>query len=133
MMEANHLEMKVVMEEMKRVRAFVFSLTREAHLSEAQAQDLHLIVEEAIANIVNYSGATRMSLSALHENGCLYITVTDDGTPFDPTQYPPPNLTVPAEERQVGGLGIHYMNTMSDGLVYRREDGMNILTIKKLI
>ena len=90
---------------------------------------LFLVVEEAVANVVNYSGASAMTLKAWHEDDGLKISVADDGIPFDPTHYPPPNLNVPGEERQEGGLGIHYIRTMASGVAYRRENGNNILTL----
>lgn len=127
------LELKVMLEEVKRARAFALSLADEVGLNERQTHDLHLIVEEAVANIVNYSGATVMVLCAWEEGGSLYISFTDDGIPFDPTQHPAPDLTLPIYERPIGGLGIHYIRTMSDGVTYRREDGKNILTIWKKI
>lgn len=126
------LNLKVVMEEMERVRMFVFSIADSAGLNKRKTQELHLVIEEAVVNVVNYSSATMMELRAWQEGDSLYVAVTDDGIPFDPTQYPPPDLTVPGHERQVGGLGIHYIRKMSDGVAYRREDGKNILTIKKL-
>lgn len=127
------LELKVMSEEVMRARAFALSLADEAGLNESQTYDLHLIVEEAVANIVNYSGATVMVLCAWKEDGCLYISFTDDGIPFDPTQHLVRDLTLPIYERPIGGLGIHYIRTMSDGVTYRREDGKNILTIRKNI
>ena len=56
------LELKVEMDEVKRARAFVLSIADGAGLSERQTQNLHLVVEEAVANIVNYSGATQLLL-----------------------------------------------------------------------
>ena len=132
-MTIGQLDIDVVMEEMKRVRTFVLSIAGKAGLGERQTQELHLVVEEAVANVVNYSGATTMSLCAWQENDSLYVSVTDDGVPFDPTQYPPPNLNVPGEERQAGGLGIHYIRSMSDGVTYCRNDNRNVLTIHKKI
>ena len=123
------MTLKVEIEEMMRARAFALSTASEAGLDERRAKGLQLIVEEAVVNVINYSGATTMELDAWQENGCLYLSVTDDGTPFDPTQYPSPDLSVPGEQRQIGGLGIHYIRKMSDGMTYRREDGRNILTI----
>lgn len=58
------LELKVEMGEVRRARAFADSIADDAGLSERQVQNLHLVVEEAVANIVNYSGATMMELSA---------------------------------------------------------------------
>lgn len=68
------LELKVEMEEMKRVRAFALSVADKAGLDEFQSQELHLVVEEAVANIVNYSGATKLEVNAWQENNCLYKT-----------------------------------------------------------
>ena len=127
------LERKVEMGEVRRVRAFVLSISDDAGLSERQAQNLRLVVEEAVANIVNYSGATMMELRAWQEDGSLYVSFADDGIPFDPTQHPEPDLTLPIEERAIGGLGIHYIRKMSDGVAYRREDGKNILTVWKAL
>lgn len=132
MMMKAKLDLKVMMEEIDRVRAFVFSMADEAGLGKLQTHQLHLIVEEAVANVVNYSGATMMSLSAWLEGDSIFVSVTDDGVPFDPTQYPSPNLNVPVEERKIGGLGIHYIHKMSDEVTYRREDGKNILTMRKV-
>lgn len=127
------LELKVEMGEVRLVRAFVLSISDEAGLSERQAQNLRLVVEEAVANIVNYSGATLMELRAWQEDGSLYVSFTDDGIPFDPTQHPEPDLTLPIEKRVIGGLGIHYIRKMSDGMAYRRQDGRNILTVWKTL
>lgn len=127
------LDLEVKMEEMKRVKAFALSIASEAGLNKRQTQDLHLIAEEAMSNIVNYSGATTMSISTWQENNRLYVAFIDNGAPFDPTQYPSPNLNVPASERKIGGLGIYYIRTLTDSMEYRREDGKNILRISKLI
>lgn len=123
------LELKVVMEEIKRARAFVLSIAEDAGLNERQSFDLHLIVEEAVTNIIHYSGATMMELNAWTENNHLYVSFIDDGIPFDPTQYPSPDLTVPVSQRKIGGLGIYYMHIKSDSMTYCRKDGKNILTI----
>ena len=125
------LELKVEMDEVRRARAFALDMAAFAGLDERQTQNLHLVVEEAVANIVNYSGATMMELCAWLEDGCLWVSFTDDGTPFDPTLHPEPDLTQPIAMRAIGGLGIHYIRKMSDGVAYRRQDGKNVLTVWK--
>ena len=127
------LELKVEMEEVRRARAFALSIADNAGLSEREAQNLHLVVEEAVANIVNYSGATMMELSAWQEDGSLYVSFCDDGMAFDPTRHPEPDLTLPIALRAVGGLGIHYIRQMTDGMAYRRQEGKNILTVRKTL
>ena len=127
------LELKVDMDEVRRARAFALSIADDAGLSERQTQNLHLVVEEAVANIVNYSGAATMELFSWQEDGCLYVSFADDGIPFDPTQHPEPDLTLPVALRAIGGLGIHYIRKMSDGMAYRRQDGRNVLTVWKTL
>ena len=127
------LELKVEMGEVRRARAFALSMAVDAGLSERQTLNLHLIAEEAATNIVNYSGATMMELCAWQKDGSLYLSFADDGIPFDPTLHPEPDLTLPIEQRAIGGLGIYYIRKLSDGMTYRRQDGKNILTIWKTL
>ena len=61
------------------------------------------------------------------------ITLTDSGVPFDPLQKPDPDTSLPAEEREIGGLGIFLVKKTMDDVIYRREDGRNLLTIRKKI
>lgn len=126
------LDLEVNLEEVVRVRAFALSIAAEAGLNERQGHDLHLVCEEAVTNIVNYSGATRMSLKAWQEDNSLYMSFIDDGVPFDPTQYPPPDFSIPVKERRIGGLGIHYIRKLTDSMTYSREEGKNVLTISIL-
>ena len=59
------------------------------------------------------------------------ITFMDGGKPFDPTKKADPNVTLSAEERQIGGLGIFMTKKMMDDVNYEYIDGKNILTLKK--
>jgi anti-sigma regulatory factor (Ser/Thr protein kinase) len=59
------------------------------------------------------------------------MTVTDHGVPFDPTAAPAPDITLPAEERSIGGLGIFLTRTLMDGFRYERVGGTNVLTLEK--
>ena len=61
------------------------------------------------------------------------ITFIDKGVPYDPLTRPDPDITLSAEERQIGGLGIYMVKRSMDDLAYRREDGRNVLTIRKRI
>ena len=55
----------------------------------------------------------------------------DHGIPYNPLEKADPDTTLSAEERQIGGLGIFMVKKSMDDMKYRREDGMNILTIRK--
>ena len=67
------------------------------------------------------------------DNGQLHIIITDKGTPFDPTAKADVDTTLSAEERSIGGLGIHLMHHYMDSITYERKDGQNVLTMTKKI
>lgn len=63
----------------------------------------------------------------------MTFQMTDSGIPFDPLSKPDPDITLPAEERQIGGLGIYMMKRTKDEVRYCYEDGQNRLTMKKAL
>ncbi len=63
----------------------------------------------------------------------VLLTFTDEGVPFDPLQRSDPDITLSAEERKIGGLGIFLVRKIMDDVRYIREDGKNILRIRKKI
>jgi sigma-B regulation protein RsbU (phosphoserine phosphatase) len=62
-----------------------------------------------------------------------YITfvLSDSGMPFDPTQKEEVDTTLPAEQRKIGGLGIHLVRRIMDSVSYEYKDNKNILTLRK--
>ena len=119
--------------DLHQLEAFVEAVGNRAHLSDHETPRLRLAVEEAVTNVIRYAHATSIRLDSEVRDGVLHITLTDDGQPFDPTQAPDVDTTVPADQRVEGGLGILFMRRMSDALTYRREGERNVLTIKKKI
>ena len=61
------------------------------------------------------------------------ISFIDGGKPFDPTAKPDPDVTLSAEEREIGGLGIFMTKKIMDEVRYEYAGGKNILTMKKFI
>ena len=61
------------------------------------------------------------------------ITFIDHGKPYDPLAKEDPDVTLSADDRPVGGLGIFLVRKTMDSMEYRRENGFNILTIRKKI
>lgn len=91
-------------------------------------------VEEVFVNIAHYAygdavGSMKLSLSAC--DGGVEIEFRDRGIPFDPLAREDPDISLSAEERKVGGLGIYMVKQTMDDVTYRYEDGQNILTLKK--
>lgn len=130
---ASQLSISPTIDEIDRLKPFVTGAATQAGLSQKETKRLRAAVEEALANVINYSGATTIALKAEEADGQLIITIDDDGLPFDPTQDSATDLTIPADQRPPGGMGIHMMQRMTDGLSYQRHDGHNILKLFKNI
>ncbi len=99
---------------------------------------LRLSIEETVENVVQYAykdGIGWMEVGTdLDVNGLmLTITLKDAGKPFNPLEKEDPDINLPLEEREIGGLGIYLCKQLMDEVQYRYEDGCNILTMKKEI
>jgi len=97
---------------------------------------LALAIEEAATNVIGNAFADlpppHVIIVRLNITPQLLVAeIIDNGRPFDPTAVPPPDLTLPLEQRTPGGLGIHLMRSMVDRLQYRRSSGRNRLRLEK--
>ena len=95
-------------------------------------------IEEVFVNVAHYAygdGEGDMSLSIGFDEESRIITfrMTDKGVPFDPLAKPDPDITLSAEEREIGGLGIFITKKTMDSVTYAYENGENILTMTKEI
>jgi anti-sigma regulatory factor (Ser/Thr protein kinase) len=108
----------------------VFCATRA--LSSRTAHRFNLALEEVLANVIAYAfpagGRHEIDVRIAHRDGRLHATVSDDGVAFNPLTRPTPDLRAPIEQRQVGGLGIHLLRTLTDTADYRRDGDRNVLT-----
>ena len=104
---------------------------------KAQMQ-IDVAADEIMANISGYAytpgtGDVTVGFSYDETSQTAAVTFTDSGIPFDPLQKEEPDVTLGAEERAIGGLGIFLVRKTMDEVIYRREGEMNILTIRKKI
>jgi sigma-B regulation protein RsbU (phosphoserine phosphatase) len=114
---------------------FVKGVSARVGLDDRAAKALRLAVEEAVVNVIDYAYPAgtegEVTVRARSDGKTLRMTVTDRGIPFDPTAALAPDITLPAEDRPIGGLGIHLSRTLTDGFRYERVDGTNVLTLEK--
>ncbi len=99
---------------------------------------LRLSIEEAVENVVRYAydggiGWLEAGTNLDHDTLVLTIELRDAGVPFNPLEMEDPDTLLPAEERNIGGLGIFLCKKMMDSIRYRYEDGNNVLTMTKKI
>ena len=91
-------------------------------------------VEEMYVNVAHYAYGDNVGeviLTTDYTDGMFAITLTDCGMPFDPLKKDDPDITLSAEERNIGGLGIYMVKKSMDEVSYVREDNKNIFTMKK--
>ena len=112
-----------------------------AGMEQRALKKTEVAIEEAVVNIVNYSGADWMEIQVecgKREEGStksktLCVTLRDNGGMFDPTKQAQVDTDAVTAERQIGGLGIALLRQIADELFYRRANATNELTIIKHI
>lgn len=95
-------------------------------------------VEEVFVNIARYAyaggdGDVTLSIALSEKDSTVTFRISDRGIPFDPLQKPDPDITLSADEREIGGLGILITKKTMDTVSYAYENGQNILTMTKKI
>ena len=104
-------------------------------LMKTQAQ-IEVAVEELFVNIANYAydkvnGMVTVQVSVYEAPLRVEITFIDNGKQYDPLANPDPDISLPAQRRKIGGLGIFMVKKSMDDVCYEYKDGKNILLIKK--
>lgn len=95
-------------------------------------------VEEIFINIASYAytpkiGKVEITAELQETPPALVLTFRDSGIPYDPVAKEDPNLHIPVEERELGGLGIYMTKQFMDEVLYEYREGNNILTLKKFL
>ena len=102
---------------------------------------INLALEEAVTNVMLYAypgqhGSVLVEFAQMtgpQTATRLIFTITDSGVPFDPTQRPEADISSSAEEREIGGLGIHLVRQIMSEVLYERKEDKNVLTLIKNI
>ena len=115
---------------------FVETVCEEKGLDMALTMNLNLALEEAVVNVMSYAypdSQGDVKVDIMIDDQKVVSILTDSGIPFDPTQKGDVDTTLPAEERPIGGLGIHLVKQIMDKVSYQYVDNQNILTLEKNI
>lgn len=123
--------------EISKLNEFIDALGEDFSLAPDIVFNLNLVLEEAVVNIINYAYPKEehqyIYLSAKMNDGSIVLILTDTGKEFDPTAAPEADITLSADERQIGGLGIFLIRQIMNEVRYERIDGKNVLTLEKKI
>ncbi|MBP5514917.1 MAG: SpoIIE family protein phosphatase [Bacteroidaceae bacterium] len=122
-------------QETPRLGTFVEEVCECLGFDNQTTMKINLAIEEAVVNVMNYAypegeqGEVRISAEANDQR--LKFVISDDGRPFDPTIHGQVNISQSAEERSIGGLGIHLMRSIMDSINYERVNDQNVFTLRK--
>ena len=117
------------------VSAFIDEKLEEAGSSMKVQMQIDVAVEEIFVNIASYAYGGKEGLAEIFfdidSDKKVNITFVDSGVPYDPLKKDDPDVTLSADERQIGGLGIFMVKKTMDDMVYEYKDGKNRLTLIK--
>lgn len=136
--EQKSLVVDATLENLNKVISFVEKQLKAADCPAKIIRQISVSVEEIYVNVVNYAyGGTVGSceitsrLEISNEENRFILTVSDRGKPFNPIEEAAPDITLPLQERRIGGLGIFMVKESMDEISYERISGCNVLTIIK--
>ena len=130
------LTIEAEVENLDNVLAFVDEELEKFDCPPKIQVQIDVAVEELFVNIAHYAykpekGNATIKVEVQESPLSVFITFVDNGVPYDPLAKPDPDVTLSAEEREVGGLGIFMVKKSMDDIKYEYKDGKNILTITK--
>ncbi len=126
------------LENLTQVASFVEEICEELGLGADWVFNLNLVLEEAMTNVIMYAYPEGEKheiwlLVQKEPDSMLTLVLEDEGIAFDPTEVPDADVTLSAEERPIGGLGIFLIRQIMDEVTYERANNRNILTMRKNI
>jgi anti-sigma regulatory factor (Ser/Thr protein kinase) len=122
--------------EVAKLSSFVEAFGVAEGLAPEVVYSLNLALDEVVTNVIRYAHeddgrehpiVVRLAL----ERDVVTAEVEDDGRAFNPLEAPAPDLDGSLDERRIGGLGIFLVRSVMNSVEYRREDGRNVLIMKK--
>ena len=126
------------LDQLDEVLAFVDGGLEALNCPMKTQMQIDVAVEELFVNIASYAykpgtGEATIRMETEDDPLAVAITFIDSGVPYNPLLKPDPDVTLPAEDRQIGGLGIYMVKKSMDSMDYEYRDGQNILRIRKAL
>ena len=122
-------------EEIPQLNVFIDEVCEAVGLGMSDTMSVNLALEEAVVNVMDYAyppdSQGEVTIEAEADDERMKFVITDHGIPFDPTAKAEVDTTLGLEERPTGGLGIHLVRQIMDSINYERENGKNVLTLRK--
>ena len=132
----NELEIEASVDQLQNVIDFVVSHLEAVDCPPKAQMQMEVAIEEIFVNIAHYAyapsiGKATVRVEVSGDPVTVSITFMDRGTPYDPLKKDDPDVTLSADDRQIGGLGVFMTKKIMDDVSYEYKNGQNILTLKK--
>ena len=132
------LTVDAAIENIPAVTAFVEEQLEQVGCPMKAQMQIDIAIDELFSNIAQYAyspktGKATVRVEMTEDPMAVVITFIDNGIPYDPLAKADPNVSLPADDRQIGGLGIFMVKKSMDEINYEYKNGQNVLTIKKHI
>ena len=136
--DADEFTITARVENLNDVLAFVDERLEKLDCPVKIQTQIDVAVEELFVNIAHYAyepeeGDATIRFTSEEDGAIAAITFIDSGIPYNPLEKPDPDVSLSAEERQIGGLGIYMVKNSMDAVEYDHTDGHNVLTIRKKV
>ena len=137
-MHMKELTLEARIENLASVLSFIDAELEAAGCPMREQMQIDVAAEEIFANIASYAyapgtGSATVGIETSADPFSATIVFSDSGVPYDPLSREDPDVTLPAEERDVGGLGVYMTKKLMDCVSYEYSDGKNILTLRKTV
>lgn len=132
------LTIEAVVENIAVVTAFVDEQLEQLNCPAKIQMQVDVAIDEVFGNISHYAykpktGVATVRVEVAKNPLAVVITFIDNGVKYNPLAKADPDVTLPAKEREIGGLGIYMVKKCMDAVSYEYRDGQNILRIRKNI
>lgn len=132
------LTVEAVVENIGKVTEFTDRQLEEFGCPVKVQMQIDIAIDELFGNIAHYAynpvaGPATVQVEVRQKPLEVIITFIDNGIPYDPLAKGDPDITLSAEEREIGGLGIYMVKKSMDEISYEYKDGQNILKIRKAL
>lgn len=132
-MNVRSLEKEACRENLAELFAFVEQALNSLNTPAPDCAKMMMALDEALTNVVLYAYPEKqrgtVAISIGRDGNTVTAEIVDHGKAFDPTAHPAPDITLPIEQRPIGGLGIHLMRGLLTSLRYYRQQGENHLVL----
>ena len=132
------ITLPAAVENIGKITAFVEGKLEERDCPLKKTMEISMAVDEIMANVAMYAyapgtGDVTVQFGFEEASRTASVTFIDGGVAFDPLAKEDPDVTLPAEQRKIGGLGIFLVKKTMDEVTYKRKDNKNVLCIRKKI